>query len=188
MFTLHIAGLCVDNIKGVIIYFFEKVSKREQMHTKTLYNLLVYIDADYQKDDFFTSAPVFYACRYSFATSTHVCCVLSIDFVKKSGIECCVWSAKCTESQARTSDNVKTWVFNSLLVQLWSFTDNVVYSDTLRSTKAAFLEIEKAMFTVTTAVRWVKWGDPVAHLLLCCQRKLILLCVPHFSQVTFSLR
>ena len=52
MFTLHIAGLRVDNSKSVIIYFFEKVSEREQMHTKTLYNLLIYIDADYQKDDF----------------------------------------------------------------------------------------------------------------------------------------
>ena len=52
MFTLHIAGLRVDNSKSVIIYFFEKVSEREQMHTKTLYNLLIYIDADYKKDDF----------------------------------------------------------------------------------------------------------------------------------------
>ena len=52
MFTLHIAGLRVDNSKSVIICFFEKVSEREQMHTKTLYNLLFYIDADYKKDDF----------------------------------------------------------------------------------------------------------------------------------------
>ena len=52
MFTLHIAGLRVDKSKSVIIYFFEKVSKREQMHTKTLYNLLIYIDADCQKDNF----------------------------------------------------------------------------------------------------------------------------------------
>ena len=52
MFPLHIAGLRVDKIKSVIIYFFEKVIKREQMHTKTLFNLLNYIDADYQKDDF----------------------------------------------------------------------------------------------------------------------------------------
>ena len=52
MFTLNIAGLRVDNSKSVIIYFFEKVSEREQMHTKTLYNLLFYIDADYKKDDF----------------------------------------------------------------------------------------------------------------------------------------
>ena len=52
MFTVHIAGLRVDKSKSVIIYFFEKVSEREQMHTKTLYNLLIYIVADYQKDDF----------------------------------------------------------------------------------------------------------------------------------------
>ena len=52
MFTLHIAGLRVDKSKNVIIYFFGKVSEREQMHTKTLYNLLIHIDADYQKDNF----------------------------------------------------------------------------------------------------------------------------------------
>ena len=52
MFTLHIAGLRVDKSKSVFIYFFEKVSKREQMHTKTLFNLLIYIDADFQEDDF----------------------------------------------------------------------------------------------------------------------------------------
>ena len=52
MFTLHIDGLHVDNRKSVIIFFFEKVSEREHMHTKTLYNLLIYIDADYKKDIF----------------------------------------------------------------------------------------------------------------------------------------
>ena len=102
---------------------------------------------------FHVCATVLYACRFSFATSTHVCCVLSIDFVKKSGIECCLRSAQCTESQARTSDNVKAWVFNSLIVQIWNFTGNVLYCNTLRSNKAAFLELEKALFTVTTAVR-----------------------------------
>ena len=35
----------------------------------------------------------------------------------------------------------------------WNFIDNVVYCNILRSMKAAFLEIEKAMFTVATAVR-----------------------------------
>ena len=52
MITLHIAGLRVDKSKSVIIYFFEKVRKRKQMHTKILYNLLINIDADYQRDDF----------------------------------------------------------------------------------------------------------------------------------------
>ena len=52
MLTLHIAGLRVDKSKSVIIYFFEKISRREQMHIKTLYNLLIYINADYQKGDF----------------------------------------------------------------------------------------------------------------------------------------
>ena len=31
---------------------FEKLSRREQMQTKTLYNLLFYIDANYRKGDF----------------------------------------------------------------------------------------------------------------------------------------
>ena len=90
MFTLHIAGLRVDNSKRVIIYFFEKVRKREQTHTKTLYNLLIYIDADYKKDGFLrlrlycTPSGTHLLCQHTF------CCVLSIDFVKKSGIECCL--------------------------------------------------------------------------------------------------
>ena len=61
--------------------------------------------------------------------------------------ECCFWSAQCIETQARTSDKVKTWVFNSLNVQWWSFINNVVYCNILRSIEAAFLELEKAMFT-----------------------------------------
>ena len=90
MFTLHIAGLRVDKSKSVIIYFFEKVSKRKQMHTKTLYNLLIYIDADYQKDDFSRLRLYSTPAGTHFSTSTHVCCVLSTDFVKKSEIECCL--------------------------------------------------------------------------------------------------
>ena len=96
--------------------------------------------------------PVLYACRYSFAMSTHVCNVFSIDFVKKSWFECCFWSSQCIETQTRTSDNVKTWVFISLSVQWWSFIDNVVFCKILRSIKAALLELEKAMFTGATPV------------------------------------
>ena len=93
---------------------------------------------------FFTSAPLLYACRCSFATSTHVCNVLLTDFVKKSGFECCFWSTQCTESQARTSDIVKIWVSISLNVQWWSFIDIVVYCNILRSIKAAFRGLEKS--------------------------------------------
>ena len=32
-------------------------------------------------------------------------------FSKKSGIECCFWSAQCIGTKARTSDFVKFWVF-----------------------------------------------------------------------------
>ena len=84
--------------------------------------------------------------------STHVYGVLSIDFVKKSGTECCLSSVQGTETQARTSDIVKNWVFIPLNVHLWSFIDNVVYCNILRSIKAAFLELEKAMFTGATLV------------------------------------
>ena len=43
--------------------------------------------------------------------------------------------------------------FISLNVQRWSFIDNVVYCNILRSMTAAFFELEIAMFTVATAVR-----------------------------------
>ena len=100
-----------------------------------------------QKTWFSTPAPVLYVCRYSFAKSTHVCNALLIDFVKKSGSECCFWSTQCIETQARMSNNVKTGVFISLKAQWWTYVDNVVYCNTLHSIKAAFLEPEKAMFT-----------------------------------------
>ena len=102
----------------------EKVSWRVQMLSKKLYNLHIYIDADYKKTLVFTPAPVLYACRYSFAMSTHVCNVINViltDFVKNSGFECCFRSARCIETQTRTSDNVEIWVFTSLNVQRWSF-------------------------------------------------------------------
>ena len=100
-----------------------------------------------QKTWFFTPALILYVCTYSFAKSTHVCNVLSIDFVKKSGFECCFWSTQCIETQAKMSSNVKTGVFNSLKVQWWSLINSVVYCNTLPSIKAAILELEKAMFT-----------------------------------------
>ena len=101
---------------------------------------------------FFTPAPMLYACRYSFAMSTRVCNVISTSFFEKSGFECCFWSAQCIETQAGTSNNVKTWVFISLHVRWWSFLDNVVYCNTLLSNKDAFFELEKAMFTDATLV------------------------------------
>ena len=47
---------------------------------------------------------------------------------------------------------MKIWVFISLNVQCWSFIYNVVYCNILRSIKAAFLELEKAIFTGATLV------------------------------------
>ena len=83
---------------------------------------------------------------------TRVCNVFSIDFVEKSRFECCFWSVQCIEAYARTSDNVKTWVFISLKLQWWSFIDNFVFCNILWSIKAALLELEKAMFTGATPV------------------------------------
>ena len=59
----------------------------------------------------FTPTPVLYVCMYPFAMSTHVCNVLSIDFVEKPRFECCFWSVQCIETQARTSDKIKISVF-----------------------------------------------------------------------------
>ena len=98
---------------------------------------------------FFTLAPKLYACRYSFVMSTHVCNV-KLTVVEKIGFECCFWSTQCIERQTRTSDKVKTWVFNSLNVQWWSFLNDVVYYNVLRLIKSALLEVERTMFAVAT--------------------------------------
>ena len=84
---------------------------------------------------------------------------------KKSRFECCFWSAQCIKTRARTSDNVKIWVFILLNVQWWSFIDNVVYCNTLRSIKAAFLELEKAMLTGSILVQMftIITPGPYAH-------------------------
>ena len=87
------------------------------MQTKALYILHIYIDSDYKKDDFFTPTPVLYACKYSFAMSTHVCNFLLGGFVKKSGFDCCFLSTQCIERQARTSVDVETWVFTPFKVK-----------------------------------------------------------------------
>ena len=133
-------------------YILEKISKREQMQTKTLYNLLIYMDADYKKDDF-SRLHLYCTPAGTNLLRQHVCCLLSIYFVEKSRIECCLWSPQCTETQARMSDIVKSGIFNLLNVQCWSFVGNVVYCNILRSIRAAFFEVENAMFTVATAVR-----------------------------------
>ena len=73
-------------------------------------------------------------------------------FFLKSWFECCFWSAHCIETNSRTSDNVKRWVFTPLNTQWWSFSNKLVYCNILRSIKAAFLELEKAMFTSATLV------------------------------------
>ena len=84
--------------------------------------------------------------------STHVCSVFWIDFVKKSGFDCCFWSAQCIETQARTPKNVKTWVLITLNVKWWGVIDNFVYCIIFASIKAALLELEKAKFTSATPV------------------------------------
>ena len=122
------------------------------MQTKALYILHIYNDADYKRDDFFTPTRVLYACKYSFAMSTYVCNILLGGFAKKSGFDCCFFSAQCIERQSRTSVDVETWVFTPFNVKWRSFIDKVVYCNNLRSIKVAFLELEKAMYTVATPV------------------------------------
>ena len=47
-------------------FIFEKNCQREQMQAKTLYNLLIYINADYKKDDFSR------LCLYCTPAGTHL--------------------------------------------------------------------------------------------------------------------
>ena len=124
----------------------------------------IYIDADYKKHDI-SHLRLYWtrACRYSFATSTHVYKVVSMDFVKRSRCNCCLWSAQSIKTKAMTSDNVKTWVFTSFNVQWWSFIDNVVFCNILPSIKAALLELEKAMFTGATPVPMFTIITPRPH-------------------------
>ena len=57
----------------VVDFNLEKISWREQMQTKTLYNLYIYIDEDYKKHDFSrlrlysTPAGTHLLCQYTFA-------------------------------------------------------------------------------------------------------------------------
>ena len=57
--------------------------------------------------------------------------------------------AMCWETSKDVWQN-EIWVFNPVSVQWWSFIDNVVDCNFLRSFKAAFVELKKAMFTVAT--------------------------------------
>ena len=90
----------------------------------------------------------------------HVCYVLLLRFNKKSGIECCCWSKQPILRQTRTPDNVETWNFSSPNVQCWSFVDNVACCNILLPFIAAFLEVEKAMFTVATVVPMITTINP----------------------------
>ena len=80
-----------------------------------------------------TKCMIFHACAYFVRLQVLICYINTclqrmIDsFCKKSGFECCFWSAHFIETQARTSDNVKTWVFFSVIVKSWSFKDKSVY-------------------------------------------------------------
>ena len=100
----------------ILILFSKRVSRREQMQTKTLYNLLIYIDEDYKKDDFSRLR------LYRTPASTHLlrqhtlAAYYQLILLKKSRIKCCLWSTQCIETHARTSDNVKTGVFVSINV------------------------------------------------------------------------
>ena len=110
----------------------------------------------------FTPVLVFYDCRYSKAMSTRVWNLLLTDSIKKFRFECCFWSTQCIDTQARTFENVNTGVFISLNVQWWSFIDNVVYCNILRSIKAAFFELRN-------------WCSPAPLLFQCLPSSLLVL-------------
>ena len=74
----YACGYCFDLMLYKIIGFiFEKFREREQMQTKTLYNLLIYIDADYKKDNLarlrlcFTPAGTYLLRQHTFAVYNH---------------------------------------------------------------------------------------------------------------------
>ena len=83
----------------------------------------------------------------------NVCNKLLRDFAKNSGFDCCFLSAQCIERQTRTSVDVETWVFTPFNVKRRNFIDKVLYCNNLRSGNVAFLELEKALYTVATPVQ-----------------------------------
>ena len=113
-----------------------------------MYDLHIYIDADYNKNNLSRLRLFFTPSGNHMVFLLHVCKVLLSDFVKKSEFACCFWSAKCIGRQATTFVNVKTWVFSWLNVQWWSVIDNVVYGKTLCSIEVAFVEVEMTMLTL----------------------------------------
>ena len=123
---------------GKIGFSFEKVSSRDKMLTKRLYNLHIYIDADYEKDDF--HACVYFVRLHVFICYVNTCLqrVINRWLINPSLSGLC--SEPCIERQARTFDIVKTWVFNSVNVHRWSFIDIVVYCNILLSLKPHFLK------------------------------------------------
>ena len=116
-----------------------------------------------------TENMIFHACACIVRLQVLICYVntcwqrIISRFFKKSGFECCFWSAQCIETQLKTSDKVKTRFFISLNVRWWSLLENVVYYNTLRSNKAAILELEKAMFTGAIIVAMFTMITPGPH-------------------------
>ena len=136
--SLSVLNWCYAKI---LILVLEKVFLWVQILTKILYNLHSYINRDNKKRWYIRLAPVFYACKYLFATLTDVCNAILSDYFKKSGFERFFWSAQCTERQLRTFDIVKTWDFSSPKEQWWKLKDNVEYCNILLPSEAAFLEV-----------------------------------------------
>ena len=109
--TLTVPIYCFDlMLCKNIDFIFEKVSQGEQMQTKTWYNLLIYINADYKKDDFSslhlycTPAGTHLLRQHTFAA------YYQYVLLKRPGFSV-VSDPRSVPRQARPSDNVKTWVF-----------------------------------------------------------------------------
>ena len=70
-------------------FIFEKVSKREQMQSKTLYNLRIYNNADYKKDDY-SRLRLYCTPAGTHLLRQHTFAAYYQNILIKSGIECCL--------------------------------------------------------------------------------------------------
>ena len=132
-----------------IEYKIEKVFGRVQMLSKTWYNLQIHIDSDFKKQDFSrlycTRAGIHLLGQHTFAT------YFQKIFSKSLWMSVVSDTRNVLRNKKGRLTRYKVGFF-LLNVQWWNFIDNVVFCNILNSIEAAFLELEKAMFTGATPV------------------------------------
>ena len=149
----YACGYCFDlMLCKNVDFIFEKLSEREQMQTKTLYNLLIYIIADYKKDDFSrlrlycTPAGTHLLRQHTFAA------YYQYILLKSPGLSVVSDPRNVLRhKQGRLTMQKLGFLFSSMYNDL-SFIDNVVFCNILRSIEATLLELEEAKFTGATPV------------------------------------